>query len=107
MWEIGSLDAVTGKTAFDYAAVDSAAKSIVDRYVEMLGIGIVNVANIFRPEAVILGGGVCAQGEVLLKPLREYVDKYIFAGSVGPKVDIIIASLENSAGLLGAAALWM
>ena len=73
----------------------------------MLGIGIVNIANVFRPEAVILGGGVCAQGDELIRPLTEYVDKYIYAGDMGPKVEIIIASLENSAGLLGAAALWM
>ena len=107
MWEIGSIDAVTGKTAFDYADKDASAKAVVDRYIEMLGIGIVNIANVFRPEAVILGGGVCAQGETLLNPLTEYVNKYIYAGTMGPKVEIIIATLENSAGLLGAAALWM
>ncbi len=107
LWEIGSLDEVTGKTAFDYKDSDPYAKAVVDRYVEMLACGITNFANVFRPQAVLLGGGVCAQGEALVKPLQALVDKEIFAGKLGPAVPIIIAELGNSAGLLGAAALLM
>ena len=107
MWEIGSLDNVTGKTAFDYKETDVYAKEVVDRYIEMLACGIANYANVFRPEAVILGGGVCAQGDALVKPLQALVDKEIFAGALGPYVPVIIAELGNSAGLLGGAALLM
>ena len=107
MWEIGSLDEVTGKTAFDYKDADPYAKEVVDNYLKHLACGIVNVANIFRPEIVLLGGGVCAQGSALTKPLQKLLDKEIFAGELGPKVKIRIAELGNSAGLLGAAALLM
>ncbi len=107
MWEIGSLDKVTGKTAFDYKTSDKYAKAVVDNYIEALACGITNFANIFRPQAVLLGGGVCAQGEALIKPLQEIVDREIFAGAKGPQVPILIAELENSAGVLGAAALLM
>jgi len=107
MWEIGSLDNVTGKTAFDYQDGDPYAKEVVDRYIEMLACGITNFANIFRPQAVILGGGVCAQGDSLVKPLQAIVDRDIFAGALGPQVPIVIAELGNSAGLLGGAALLM
>ncbi len=107
MWEIGSLDKVTGKTAFDYKDTDVYAKEVVDDYVEMLACGITNLGNIFRPHAVLLGGGVCAQGEDLVNPVQAIVDKEVFAGSLGPKVPILIAALENSAGVLGAAALLM
>ena len=107
MWEIGSMDKVTGKTAFDYKDVDPYAKAVVDGYIEHLGFGITNLANIFRPQVVLLGGGVCAQGKVLTDPLQEHLDKEIFAGDLGPKVEIRIAELENSAGILGAAALLM
>lgn len=61
---------------------------------------------LFRP-GIILLGGVCAQGSNLVKPLQKLLDKEIFAGELGPKVKIRIAKLENSAGLLGAAALLM
>ncbi len=107
MWDIGSLDKVTGKTAFDYKDTDESAKAVVDGYIANLACGITNFANIFRPEVVILGGGVCAQGDSLVKPLQELLDKELFAGKLGPQVPIVIAQLGNSAGLLGGAALLM
>ncbi len=105
MWEIGDIDKVTGKTAFDYKACDESAKAVVDNYIQKLGVGITNVANVFRPQAIMLGGGVCAEGDNLIKPLQAYLDKEIFAGTQGPAVKILVAMLGNSAGLLGAAAL--
>ena len=107
MWEIGSIDKVDGKTAFDYAATDKYAKKIVDDYISNLATGIVNYGNIFRPEVVLLGGGVCAQGDALLVPLQKKVNEEIYAGDLGPEVKILVATLENSAGILGAASLWM
>ena len=107
LWEVGSLEEVTGKTAFDYAPVDAAAQEVVTNYVEALGAGIVNFANVFRPEIVLLGGGVCAQGENLLKPLKAVLKRDLFAGDRGPQVELKIAELGNSAGLLGAAALFL
>ena len=107
MWEIGGTDKVTGKTAFDYRDTDPYAKAVVESYIRHLGFGITNIANIFRPEVVLIGGGVCAQGEVLVKPLQQQLDCDIFAGELGPSVKILTAELENSAGLLGAAALLM
>ncbi|MBO5335049.1 MAG: ROK family protein [Clostridia bacterium] len=105
MWEIGSIDDVTGKTAFDYKDTDVYAQEVVDGYLRGLACGIVNFANVFRPEVVILGGGVCAQGDNLVKPLQAILDEEIFAGAMGPQVKIVIAELGNSAGILGAAAL--
>lgn len=107
MWEIGDVDDVTGKTVFDYAPVDIYAKEVLDSYLEHLACGLVNYANIFRPQVILLGGGVCAQGDNLIVPLQKLVDKEIYAGDKGPRVPILIAELENSAGLLGAAALLM
>jgi glucokinase len=107
MWEISSIDKVTGKTAFDYYDIDETAKKVVDNYIEMLGVGIVSIANMIRPEVVILGGGVCSEGERLIAPLQKILDRNIFAGDKGPKVKIVTAKLENDAGLLGAAALLM
>ena len=107
MWEIGSLDAVNGKVAFDYKDTDTFAAEVVENYIEKLGIGITNIANVFRPEAVILGGGVCAEGDNLLVPLKKQLARDIFAGDKGPEVEILIATLGNDAGVLGAAALWI
>jgi len=107
MWQIGALENVNGKTAFDFASVDQYAKAVVDSYIYALATIIVNFANIFRPEAIILGGGVCAQGKSLTDPLQEIVNKEIYGGDLGPEVPVVVASLGNSAGVLGAAALIM
>lgn len=107
MWEVGSLENVTGKTSFDYAGCDEWAKAVVDNYIEKLGTGLTNLANEFRPEAIILGGGVCAQGDNLIKPLQEFLDGELYAGKKGPQVKLLTATLGNDAGLLGAVALWL
>ncbi len=105
LWELGTLDSVNGKTAFDYYEKDEHARAVVDGYIEKLACGIVNLANEFRPEAIILGGGVCAQGESLTAPLKRIMEKEIFAYGVSPRVELLTASLGNDAGCLGAAAL--
>lgn len=107
MWEVGSLDNVNGATAFAYKDVDVYAKQVVDNYIKYLAMGLTNFANIFRPEVILLGGGVCAEGDNLVKPLQALVDRDIFAGKMGPQVPIVTAQLGNKAGLLGAAALLM
>lgn len=107
MWEIKSLDEVTGKTSFDYASTDKYANEVVENYIADLATGICNYGNIFRPEIVLLGGGVCAQGDNLLIPLQKRVNEEIYGDTFGPEVKICIASLGNSAGILGAASLWL
>lgn len=108
IWEFcgGDLLNVSGKTAFDAAeAGDQAAQRVVEEYIRYLGEGIVNVVNIFRPELVLISGGLCGQGARLTEPLQAYADRYCFAGRRGFIPKIAIAELENSAGILGAAAL--
>lgn len=108
IWEFcgGDLSNVGGKTAFNAAeAGDQAAQRVVEEYIRYLGEGIVNVVNIFRPELVLISGGLCGQGARLTEPLQAYADRYCFAGRRGFIPKIAIAELENSAGILGAAAL--
>lgn len=107
MWAIaGSLDNVDGKTAFDgLRAGDRAAKKVVKDYIRCLAEGICNLLNEFRPEAILLGGGVCAEGDTLLLPLKKEVDKRLFGGTEYAPFDLCKASLGNDAGLCGAARL--
>ncbi|MGN0819365.1 MAG: ROK family protein [Christensenellaceae bacterium] len=107
MWSIGGVEHVSGKTAFEYYDKDIYAKQVVDEYIDDLSVGVINVANIFRPQAIILGGGISLEGEKLLKPLNEQLNKHIFAKDLGPRVDLLLATLKNDAGFLGAAALNM
>lgn len=107
MWSVGGIDAVDGKTPFDFADTDEHAKEVVESYIDHLATALINYANIFRPEVILIGGGVCAQGARLTEPLQRKLDGAVFGGDKGPRVPIRIAELGNSAGLLGAAALLM
>lgn len=106
MWTKYTSLNCTGKTAFEFMDTDRSAKEVVDWYIKYLACGLVNLANIFRPQVIMLGGGVSAQGERLTKPLQAILDKEIFAGNDYAHVDIVTASLGNNAGAMGAAALW-
>lgn len=93
-----------GKTAFTAAAAgDKAGTEAVNAYIEYLSEGIANIVNAFRPEAVIIGGGVSAQGETLLAPLRVKCYEKAYGGVEYAPFDILLAELGNDAGLLGAA----
>ena len=105
MWKTYTNDTADGKTAFEYMDGDKTAKRIVDWYINHLACGITNLANIFRPNIVMLGGGVAAQGSRLTAPLQKIVDKDLFGGSDFAPVKIECASLGNRAGAYGAAAL--
>lgn len=100
-----SLENVTGKTAFEFKSSDKGSREVVDNYIKYLGEGLVNLAAIFRPQVIILGGGVSKEGDNLIKPLQQYMDENIFGSNLGPRVLIKTASLSNSAGFVGAAAL--
>ncbi len=107
MWKYSpTLDEVSGKTAFECSKQgDGAACEVVNNFVRYLGEGMLNFANIFRPQAIILGGGVCAQGDYLIYKLKDYCKdrNYGFYGT--PRFDILTAQLGNDAGIVGAAAL--
>ncbi len=106
LWAICGNDAdmVCGKTAFDgMREGDETATEVVDGYIEYLSEGIANLCNEFRPEAVLLGGGVCAEGDTLLVPLKRLVDEKIYGGTQYAPVEILRASLGNDAGVYGAA----
>ncbi len=105
MWSKYTSLNCTGKTPFEFMDGDVAAKEVVDWYIKYLACGLVNLANIFRPEVIMLGGGVAAQGERLTKPLQDIMDGEVFAGNDYARVNIVAASLGNSAGAMGAAAL--
>ena len=84
---------------------DEKLQLVVQSYIGKLGTGIINIVNIFRPQLVILGGGIAAQGETLLAPLREMMKVGCFGGEKGELPEIEVAALGNGAGIIGAASL--
>ena len=99
---------ISARTAFNaMKRGDKAAAAVVDEYISYLATGIANMINIFEPEVLSIGGGVCNEGDALLKPLLEKVhyECYTHAVEGGRQTEIKIAKLGNDAGILGAAVL--
>ena len=66
---------VTGRTAFDAMRHgDIAGIKVVDQYVKYVSCGLVNLVNALQPEIICVGGGICNEGETLLRPLRRYIE---------------------------------
>ena len=107
MWRTYSYDTADGRTAFEYMDSDRSARAVVDWYLKYLACGVTNLANIFRPQIIMIGGGVAAQGSRLTAPLQKLVDDELFGGSDFAPVRIACATLGNRAGAFGAAALNM
>jgi len=82
---------------------DSLALDIVTKAATYLGVGLVNLVNIFNPQMIIIGGGVGKLGELLLDPARRIVQERAFRVSA-EVVRIVPAELGDEAGVCGAAA---
>jgi glucokinase len=84
-------------------AGDETAIAVFDLIGGRLGVACASFANIFEPEAIVIGGGVIAAGDLLLDPAR----KEVRARALRPMNDtpILEATLGNDAGMIGAAAL--
>ena len=109
MWEIagGDIEKVDGKTAFDgMRAGDETAKGVINMYIEYLGCGLTNIVNTFQPQVLLIGGGICKEGDNLTKPLYEIInrDSYCIDENQSTKLDI--CKLGNDAGIIGAAFLY-
>ena len=105
MWQMNEQDGkVSARTAFNaMRAGDRAGKAVVDKYIKYLALGITNTINIFQPDILCIGGGVCNEGDPLLLPLKEIVAKEVYTKNSAKNTEIVIAKLGNDAGIIGAA----
>jgi glucokinase len=81
---------------------DSLALEVISKAATYLGIGLVNLVNIFNPEMIIIGGGLAKVGDLLLEPARRVVRERAFQLSTR-LVRIVPAQLGDDAAVLGAA----
>jgi glucokinase len=98
----GKIDRITAKEIL-YAVneQDSLAMSVVNRIAFNLGVGLVNLVNIFNPEMIVIGGGISNFGEYLLEPARRVVKERAFPFPA-KMVKIVKAKLGEDAGVIGA-----
>ena len=82
---------------------DKAGTEVVEKYCKYLAAGITNTINIFQPDILCIGGGVCNEGDPLLLPVKELVKKEVYTRMLSQNTEIVIAKLGNDAGIIGAA----
>ena len=83
---------------------DGEALSLFHELGRWLGIGIGSLINIFNPELVILGGGVASSLDLVMKTVRTQV-REVAVDPRAKETPLTLSTLENTAGLIGAAGL--
>lgn len=100
------IEDITSKDVYDAAMNgDKLAKDIFDYTGTLLGEAMADMTVFSSPQAFILFGGLAKSGELLLRPLREAMDRNMLSMFKG-KPKILLSELkEADAAVLGASAL--
>ncbi|MGQ0521189.1 MAG: ROK family protein [Actinomycetota bacterium] len=101
----GDPEAVRGEHVTAAAAEgDGEALAVMERFAWWVALGLVNLANVFDPEVVVLGGGLVEAGDVLLDPVRaRFADLALGGGKRDVRIEAAV--LGEHAGAIGAALL--
>lgn len=96
---------LTGKVITDAAVRgDALALKLMDITAEKLGFALANMIAITSPTHIFLYGGLAKAGDLLLNPVKTYLDKFILRNYKG-KVEVKLSGLPENAAVLGAATL--
>ena len=110
---VRNAQAATGESEMNGRIVFRRAKDgdetmlrVLDAWIDDIAAGITGLVHIFNPQIVLIGGGVSAQEELLIEPLRKRV-----LATAMPRfaegLRLERAVLSNDAGLIGAAKFFM
>ncbi len=100
-----SMEELTGKLITDAAERgDKLALKLMDATAEKLGFALANTVAITSPTHIFLYGGLAKAGDLLLIPVRKYLNEFILRNYKG-KVEVKLSGLPENAAVLGAAAL--
>jgi glucokinase len=72
----------------------------VNKYLDNVVIGLLNIINIFEPEAICFGGSFSYYDDMFLPILKEKLDKERF--NKDGNIELVVAKLKNDAGIIGA-----
>ncbi|MEA4968703.1 MAG: ROK family protein [Bacteroidaceae bacterium] len=97
---------IGGKAIYNAAINgDKLALKCFEITAKMLAIGMANAVAVTSPEKIFLFGGLTKAGDLLMNPLKKYFEESLFVVFQN-KIDLEISHLdENTAAILGAAAL--
>jgi glucokinase len=83
---------------------DALIQSMLTDRAYYLGIGLVNMVNLYNPELIILGGLFAQAEKFFIEPVTKTIQEMAFA-NLGKRVQIEVTQFGWKAGVIGAAAL--
>jgi len=92
---------IHGKELYEYIKQNkdlNEMKAFIKEYISNLSIGLINIVNIFEPQAISLGGSFAYYEDILLEELRKEMNGKVF-NICCP--EIIVAKYKNDAGMIG------
>lgn len=92
---------IDGEELFESAKNDEVLKALVDEFFHYHGIALASLIHIFNPEAIVIGGGISAQGDWFVERIKYETKKHTLPHFF-ENVDFKIAHFSNDAGILGA-----
>ncbi|MEJ0014487.1 MAG: ROK family glucokinase [Actinomycetota bacterium] len=100
----GTINGLKGNHITDAAREgDPIAVAAFNTTGDWLGAGIASICIIVDPACVVVGGGVIDAGDLLMKPTRAAIEKYMPFNGKHPAPKVLVAELGNDAGLVGVA----
>ena len=84
---------------------DPGALAVVDRFAWWIALGLANLANVFDPDCIVLGGGLAGSGGLFLEPVRDAFAQLVEAVGYRPPIRIVLAQMGERSGAVGAAML--
>ncbi len=103
----GRLEDITAATVYEAVLLgDTYANEVMRETAQFLGTGIANIINVLNPQMIVIAGGVTLAGDHLFVPLRAEVRRRAFK-SAEEACQIVSAQLQGTAGMIGAAGVFM
>lgn len=99
LWERYGMDAMTLAAGCE-AGVPRALEAR-DHLVRYIGAGLANVVTLLNPEAIVIGGGLCAAGRHFLEPLEAEIRRMAYSAGARDFAFVRARFAEDS-GVVGA-----
>ncbi len=102
--KLRDLAMVDGKAVGEAAQRgDPLAGAVIEEAGRWLGLGLVTLAHLFNPQAIVLGGSVATLGELILRPAREQLAAHLIDSAFNDPDLLRLAALGDDVCLTGAA----
>lgn len=95
---------MTAESLFEQVKTDLKAEKLVKEYLESLSVGLNQYIYLYAPDVIVLGGGVAKALGIYIREIRDRTTAKVYQDYL---VDIAVSKLEENAGILGSAALFL